>query len=71
MKPKFRIRFDFGLVSDLILVPNLVSGSDCILVSNLFWKKDSQFNCTLVSEMKRPSLSSTPNAAHSKPNGFS
>ena len=43
-----------------------------VLVSNLFWKRDSQFNSPLgSSRCLWPSLSSTPNAAQGKPNGFS
>ena len=45
MKPYFRIRFDFSIK------PNF--GSDLISVSNPFQKRDSQFNSTLGSEIKR------------------
>ena len=56
MQPNFRVRFGFVSSpisgSDFISISNLTERSDLILVSNLLWKGDSQFNSTLGSEMK-------------------
>ena len=41
------------LGSDFISVSKPTLGSDFILISNLLWKRDSQFNSTPGSEMKR------------------
>ena len=77
MTPNSVIRFHFNMKltcnfrSDLILGSNLSLGSDLILVSNLFCKRDSQFISILRRRGLWPSLSSTPSAAHSNPNGFS
>ena len=51
------VRFSFALCSisgsDFISVSDLTEKSDFILVSNLLWKGDSQFNSILGSQLNR------------------